>query len=119
MSDMDRIITFITDQATTADIDRINRAVRTRNEFFRGARAATVYVGAEVELTNIKPKTLAGLQGEVTQIKSERCDVRLTRSATQVLAASGIKFGTAAALHADDDGRYTIHGVPLSACAIQ
>jgi hypothetical protein len=118
MSDIDRIITFTLD-ATPADLDRIQAAITTRRNFFRAARAATVYVGAEVELTNIKPKTLAGLQGEVTQIKSERCDVRLTRGATQVLAASGIKFGQAAALHADDDGRYTIHGVPLSACAIQ
>ena len=121
MTNLPTALTFITTEATASDLDRVIDAVNTRRKFFRSARAATVYVGAEVELTNLSPKALNGLTGEVKSITKDRCDVLLTEGATVVLASSRTKFAMAAGVAMRDTAKpqYLIHGVPLSSCEIQ
>lgn len=117
MTTITDVLTYTTTEATAQDLDRIIDAVKTRRRFFGAARAATVSIGAEVELTNLSPKALNGLRGEVVKIHSNRCDVTLTKGATTVLAASRTKHSVAA-MHAPD-GQYTVHGVPMQCCEIQ
>lgn len=118
MTDITAVLTYTATEATAADLDRIINAVKTRRKFFGAARAATVTIGADVELTNLQPKVLNGLTGEVVKIHSNRCDVRLTEGATKVLAASGTKHGNAALRTIGIEPCYTLSGIPMQCCEI-
>jgi hypothetical protein len=117
MPTLQEVVTFTATEATAEDLDRIFGAINLRRKALASVRAANVTKGAGVKLTNLTPKALNGLTGEVTEIAGERCTVLLDTKSTATLAYGRTKFAYPAS--SAPDGRYTLNGVPLSCCEVQ
>jgi len=113
MTTLTDVATFITNEATEDDIDRIYDFCKTRNKTLRTVRAASVQRGAKVELAHLSPKYLNGLRGVVETIAGERCGVRLDDASTDRLRFSGTRYYIS-----PDTTEHLLDGVPLSSCTV-
>lgn len=109
MTTLQDVIAFIASEADADDISRIHGATKQRTRTLRDIRAAAVKIGSEVKITDISPKYLSGMRGEVTEINGKHATVLLTKDDTDVLRYSGRRFFVPSGVD-----RYTLGGLPLS-----
>ena len=103
-------ITFITDEATDADLTRLTQAMKLRNSVLRAQRAALVNVGDTVRLIKISPKYLTGLTGTVVEVSPKRSRVVLDAASTRKLARTNQRRFFVAS----DSTDYELGGLPAS-----
>lgn len=106
------VLDYILDGASDEEIDRIWDAARTRQKVLRAKAAALVSVGTRVSLTDISPKYMAGLTGDVTDITGSRATVRFDGKSTLVLRRKGNRRFYIPR----DVEEYEVSGIPLSTC---
>ena len=103
------VIDFITDQASTADMDAIIVALNARQKALQARRAASIRVGMACRLDNISPKYLSGLTGTVHSVTRGRAVVTLDEESTATLRNWPTRFYIA-----PGQATHDLMGVPLS-----
>lgn len=115
MTNLADVATFISG-ASPDDLERVGGFIKSRHKALRELRAAAVSVGAKVRLTNLSPKYLNDLTGEVTSIKGQRCTVELDEGSTIHLRYGR---GGSARFNPGDAKNAVIPGVPMSSCLVE
>jgi len=115
MPTLEQAIEYITQGATESDIERIYAAAKERSRALRNVRAAAVRVGAEVQISGIRPKYYVGMSGTVKTVEQKR-----TRAIVSVLLDA--RSTEELRLHTfvpNEVERFEVHGIPAMCCAVQ
>jgi len=111
---LEQVVGYIISQADETAVTHIANALRERQKALHSIRAAAVTEGTRVRIVNIKPKYLAGLEGEVTRIEPGRsqtyANVLLDEASTQELRLNRPGVGS--------EKRHELTGVPASCCEV-
>ncbi|WP_031510882.1 hypothetical protein [Streptomyces megasporus] len=111
---IDQVIDYIANRAGETDVSRIITTLKGRQETLQAIRAAAVTEGARVRITNIRPKYLENMQGEITRIVQKRTryvTVLLNEASTEMLRQHRPGIGW-------DVKRHELTGIPASCCQV-
>ncbi|MFI8459154.1 hypothetical protein [Kitasatospora sp. NPDC085464] len=107
----EQVITYVTNNSTTADLDRFNAVAERRRKHLRSTREASVTVEQWVRLGGLKDFTLNGLRGTVASI--DKRGRGKTVASIRLDAESTIRYRSEHYV-ATADTEHTLPGIPLT-----
>jgi hypothetical protein len=109
------IISFITSQATKADLDQIHASVKLRDQVLAQIQAAAATQETEVVLEELSPKYLNGLSGVIVERSGAMVAIQLDESSTNTLKWSGSKRFFVP----PDSTSHTLEGIPAQCARVK